>query len=1204
MDTPQLVPFLRRVLSSVTTTTVDEHDTEHESDHAFEAILLLLPFSLLLGNITRHICIEFHIPLPYTVILLGIGFALGIAEYYRYDRMGILGDAILSVKTLQPHLLLGVFIPPLIFESAFGTDFHVIRRSFWQAVLLAGPGVIINVILISVFCVYAFPYQWNWAEAITFSSIVSATDPVAVVSLLRDLGASKRLATLIEGESLLNDGSAFVLFAIAIEFVLDPSNPPGAGEIIKELCVLTFGGIAVGLAFGMGVVLWLRTVFNDERVEIVITLLACYLCFWVCENGFTGNEMSGVLGTVFLGLFLSKYKSAISPSIEQSLHHFWVVASYIANTLIFVFGGIIVVLGIIEDDRLAVSGADTDVITTKDIGWLVLLYIAVHAARFVTIMILWRPLKKMGYNVTFQECIVLTFAGLRGVIALSLALMVKLTVSDETLHLIKYQDQTMFHVAGIVALTLLINGTFMQVIVKGLGLLKMSHETEVILKDAMHHLQHENRKTISTLKGDGNYFGANWEEVTKVLPSYAHMVGEKDAKAEKTMCYYWCCECSPCCLKKQNKARSISISDANILSGEGGITLRTALKGRHNESKYMSRRFGDYPIPLDGALQASTEMVKKGFEFEPIQEDDEDECHDVDPMTLPPDGQEENKIDTEDMGNEQTPELDTFTRAFSINLTPLELNESDGALYGDIRPMMSPICSAPCNIQKKLTKKEIEHRILQVLQRSYDTEYDEGNITDYAFMTLEHAIDCALDNDSPDESSLNILKQHVVKGLKINPIIKWMYKQCQNGLTQFFLLQQLSEAIEVGLVFSSAFQALPKQIECVSVVRNNAFTGDVLTDLHRIAEDIHQEWTQIHEEYPEVYTAIQTKHAVQTILHHETADVRTLYNRGVLDEAEKARMIKLLSQTQHNIYFSSFYYVTSIYGTSLSHKQTLLSVLFMTKLNRDTYEGVVNELFTKIELKEYEQGQHVISTARDQRAANGIYVIVSGRCALLECGHFSVRTGYEEDLSGDSHPSPDTKLKQPFLADEKTESCEMSLCRGCIIGGYEYLAKMEYLNPCVAKTKVMAYFIDNETLTALLDEEKEAYETLWKQCATNLILAMYPKNDRSFFNQYSTAEINTMCQKSEFKSFDEEDVNQRKLLLNDFEKMALILYGKCYYDIDGDEVAIGSKSQKYNETELLWTHPRPYVFEEHSKILILAIPKHNTRKGINKRIIV
>ena len=80
--------------------------------------------------------------------------------------------------------------------------------------LLAGPGVVVSSVLLALFAMYVFPYNWGWFTALTFGSMMSATDPVAVVALLRELGASKRLSLLIEGESLLNDGTAMVVFVV------------------------------------------------------------------------------------------------------------------------------------------------------------------------------------------------------------------------------------------------------------------------------------------------------------------------------------------------------------------------------------------------------------------------------------------------------------------------------------------------------------------------------------------------------------------------------------------------------------------------------------------------------------------------------------------------------------------------------------------------------------------------------------------------------------------------------------------------------------------------------------------------------------------------------------------------------------------------------------------------------------------------------
>ncbi len=161
--------------------------------------------------------------------------------------------------------------------------------------------------------------------------------------------------------------------------VLD--EDPTAGEVIADFCRLTFGGIIIGIIFGIAAVLWLRFVFQDSRIEIVITLISCYFVFHVCENEL---HASGVLGVVFLGLYISKYKSSISPTIEESMHDFWEVLGYIMNTLIFIFAGIIIVLGVFEDESVGYDHTGS-----VDLGWNILLYIVLHITRAICIITLW-----------------------------------------------------------------------------------------------------------------------------------------------------------------------------------------------------------------------------------------------------------------------------------------------------------------------------------------------------------------------------------------------------------------------------------------------------------------------------------------------------------------------------------------------------------------------------------------------------------------------------------------------------------------------------------------------------------------------------------------------------------------------------------------------------------------------------------------------
>ena len=172
--------------------------------------------SLLFSVTIKAFISKLHIPLPYTTLLLVLGSILGVLEDTFHNQYGI---GLHSITEIDPHALLLIFIPPLIFESAFASNYHIVTKQLRTTLLLSGPGVMLNAFLTAFICYYSLPYNWTFVQTILFGSIVSATDPVAVVAILKELGASKKLGLLIEGESLLNDGSAFVLYMICLEFV-------------------------------------------------------------------------------------------------------------------------------------------------------------------------------------------------------------------------------------------------------------------------------------------------------------------------------------------------------------------------------------------------------------------------------------------------------------------------------------------------------------------------------------------------------------------------------------------------------------------------------------------------------------------------------------------------------------------------------------------------------------------------------------------------------------------------------------------------------------------------------------------------------------------------------------------------------------------------------------------------------------------------
>jgi NhaP-type Na+/H+ or K+/H+ antiporter len=337
--------------------------------------------------------------------------------------------------------------------------------------------------------------------------------------LLRDIGASKRLATLIEAESLLNDGTAYVIFLIFRDEQIE-GRQRSLIQMTTYFARLSIGGVALGLAVAIPVVTWLRHVFNDAAVETTITLGAAYLTFWMAESEHTNFQVSSVLAVVTMALYLSKNKTCISPGIEEALHHVWELVAYAANTLIFFISGIIV--------SFKVFGSK-GTIEGRDYGYCILLYIMLHFIRGFTVLVLSPLMRTMGYGLTKASGSVLVYAGLRGAVGLALGLLVELEtdIPEQT------RDRVVFHVAGICMLTLTVNGTTTGWLLRKVGLAKSSKAGERVFEKAISHLVNETAMLISSLKHHKHYTGANWQDIKNLLPEYDVPLAENERERLK-----------------------------------------------------------------------------------------------------------------------------------------------------------------------------------------------------------------------------------------------------------------------------------------------------------------------------------------------------------------------------------------------------------------------------------------------------------------------------------------------------------------------------------------------------------------------------------------------------------------------------------------------------------------------------------------------
>ncbi|XP_010936832.1 sodium/hydrogen exchanger 8 isoform X2 [Elaeis guineensis] len=487
---------------------VGEGDSAPEPDDA----VVFVGVSLVLGIASRHLLRGTRV--PYTVALLVLGIGLGSLEYGTSHGLGKLGAGIRLWANINPVLLLSVFLPALLFESSFAMEVHQIKRCMAQMLLLAGPGVLISTFCLGALLKITLPYNWNWNTTLLLGGLLSATDPVAVVALLKELGASKKLNTIIEGESLMNDGTAIVVFQLFYRMVLGQNF--NVGDIIKFLSQVSLGAVAMGLAFGIASVLWLGFIFNDTVIEIALTLAVSYLAFFTAQDG---ADVSGVLTVMTLGMFYAAVaRTAFKGDGQQSLHHFWEMVAYIANTLIFILSGVVIAEGVLQNDNhFEKHGASW--------GHLVLLYVFVQCSRIIVVGLLYPFLRYFGYGLDWKEAIILVWSGLRGAVALSLSLSVK-RASDNLDHThLKPEVGTLFvfFTGGIVFLTLIINGSTTQFLLHLLEMDKLSATKIRILNYTRYEMLNKALEAFGDLGDDEELGPADWSTVQRYITCLSNM---------------------------------------------------------------------------------------------------------------------------------------------------------------------------------------------------------------------------------------------------------------------------------------------------------------------------------------------------------------------------------------------------------------------------------------------------------------------------------------------------------------------------------------------------------------------------------------------------------------------------------------------------------------------------------------------------------
>ena len=297
---------------------------------------LIRLFVLLVGAAALVTLFARRINLPYTVALVAFGMAAGaLAQPLRVD--------------LTPQLVLVVLLPALIFEASYQTDFEKLRPSLLGVSLLAGPGVLVSAALVAV--VLNLGAGLPPAQAFIVGAMLAATDPVAVIATFKGLDSPRRLATLVEAESLFNDGTGIVAFSIAVAYVTSPVSPLQMGvAFVSVVAVSAAIGVVAGWAASR-----ILPIVGDHLIEISLSVVLAYGTYLAAD----AIHQSGVIATAVAGIVLGNYgrRLGLSQRTKEALDTVWEFVAFLATAFVFLLIGFAITIGQLADAAVAIAWA-------------------------------------------------------------------------------------------------------------------------------------------------------------------------------------------------------------------------------------------------------------------------------------------------------------------------------------------------------------------------------------------------------------------------------------------------------------------------------------------------------------------------------------------------------------------------------------------------------------------------------------------------------------------------------------------------------------------------------------------------------------------------------------------------------------------------------------------------------------------------------
>uniref|UniRef100_H0WFR9 Solute carrier family 9 member C1 n=1 Tax=Otolemur garnettii TaxID=30611 RepID=H0WFR9_OTOGA len=457
-------------------------------------MILILSLICTLGAFLNLHLKDFPIPLP--VILFLVGCSLEILSFtsFQVQRYAEV------IQEISPRLFFGIFTPIIFFNVAFDMDVYILQKLCFQILLLTIPGFFINYILIlwylaSVNKLLLKPGPW-----LLFSAILVSSDPMLTAAAIRDLGLSRSLTSLINGESLMTSVMSLIVFGSVMNIsntTESRMNHTLTYSVMHGIWSYFMASFLFGILSAKLIQLWMSTVFGDDVNHISLILSVLYLTFYICEL----VGMSGIFTLATMGLLLNS--ASFKPGVESLLLEFWNWLSFVAFLMVFTFTG------------LLIPARTYLFINFSDVYYSLNIYFTLIVLRLLVFLLMSPVLSRVGHGFSWRWAFIMVWSEMKGTPNINMALL--FAYSDIALVSEREKSQILFHGVSVCLINLIVNKFILPMAVTKLGLRDVTSTKYKSVYYTFQHFQELTKSFAAALKFDKDLANADWNMVEKAI---------------------------------------------------------------------------------------------------------------------------------------------------------------------------------------------------------------------------------------------------------------------------------------------------------------------------------------------------------------------------------------------------------------------------------------------------------------------------------------------------------------------------------------------------------------------------------------------------------------------------------------------------------------------------------------------------------------